>query len=88
LHGVGWYDILLEVLTVERWAAAFRFTGIGFYIGVCIAGGVWLGVWLDGKYGKEPLFTLLGLGLGLFTAFYGAYRMLRETLRQDKNNKY
>ena len=73
---------------MERWAAAFRLIGIGFYIGVCIAGGVWLGVWLDGKYGKEPVFTLLGLGLGLFTASYGTYRMLRETLRQDKNNKY
>jgi hypothetical protein len=44
-------------------------------------------VWLDGKYGKEPLFTLLGLGLGLFTAFYGTYRMLQATLGLDKNNK-
>ena len=87
MHGVGWYDILLEVLTVERWAAAIRITGVGFYIAVCIGGGVYLGVWLDGKYGKEPLFTLLGLGLGLFTAFYGTYRMLQATLGQDKNNK-
>ena len=72
---------------MERWAAAFRFIGVGFFIGVCIAGGVWLGVWLDGKYDREPLFTLLGLGLGLFTAFYGTYRMLQETLGRDKNNK-
>jgi len=71
---------------VERWAAALRVTGIGFYIGVCIAGGVALGVWLDGKFGKGPLFTLLGLGLGLFTAFYGTYRMLRETLGLGKDN--
>lgn len=71
---------------MERWAAALRVTGIGFYIGVCIAGGVALGVWLDGKFSKEPLFTLLGLGLGLFTAFYGTYRMLRETLGLGKDN--
>lgn len=71
---------------MERWAAALRVTGIGFYIGVCIAGGVALGVWLDGKLSKEPLFTLLGLGLGLFTAFYGTYRMLRETLGLGKDN--
>lgn len=86
LHGVGWYDILLEVLTVERWAAVFRLTGVGFYIGVCIAGGVALGVWLDGKYDISPLFTLLGLGMGLFLAFYGTYRMLITTLGRGKNN--
>ena len=52
----------------------------------CIAGGVWLGVWLDGKYELSPLFTLLGLGIGLFMAFYGTYRMLREMLGGDKND--
>ena len=71
---------------MEGWAAALRFTGIGFYIGVCIAGGVWLGVWLDGKYELSPLFTLLGLGIGLFMTFYGTYRMLREMLGGDKND--
>jgi hypothetical protein len=44
-------------------------------------------VWLDGEFNKSPLFTLLGLGMGLFTAFYGTYRMLRETLGRGKNNK-
>jgi len=72
---------------VERWAAAIRITGVGFYIGICIAGGVYLGVWLDGKYDKGPLFTLLGLGIGLFTAFYGTYRMLQSMLGRGKNNK-
>ena len=71
---------------MERWAAALRFSGIGFYIGVCIAGGVWLGVWVDGKYDLSPLFTLLGLRIGLFMAFYGTYRMLREALGGDKND--
>ena len=72
---------------MEGWAAALRFTGIGFYIGVCIAGGVGLGVWLDGKYELSPLLTLLGLGIGLFMAFYGTYRVLREMMGGDKNYK-
>lgn len=72
---------------MERWAAAIRITGVGFYIGICIAGGVYLGVWLDGRYDRGPLFTLLGLGIGLFTAFYGTYRMLQTMLGRDKNNK-
>jgi ATP synthase protein I len=70
---------------VNRWAAALRFTGVGFYIGGCIAGGVYLGVWLDGKYQKSPLFTLIGLFMGLFFAVYGTYRMLLPFIRSDKD---
>lgn len=70
---------------VNRWAAALRFTGIGFYIGGCIAGGVYLGVWLDDKYQKSPLFTLIGLFIGLFFAVYGTYRMLLPFIRSDKD---
>jgi len=71
---------------VNRWEAAFRFTGVGFYIGLCIIGGVYLGVWLDKKVDISPLFTLLGLGLGLFIAFYGTYRMLLPALGKGKDN--
>jgi ATP synthase protein I len=70
---------------VNRGAAALRFTGIGFYIGGCIAGGVYLGVWLDDKYQKSPLFTLIGLFTGLFLAVYGTYRMLLPFIRSDKD---
>lgn len=75
-------------MNVNRWAAALRLTGVGFYIGGCIAGGVCLGVWLDEKVDISPLFTLLGLGLGLFVAFYGTYRMLLPLLgeRKDKGD--
>ena len=73
---------------MNRWEAAFRFTGVGFYIGACIVGGVYLGVWLDKKVDISPLFTLLGLGLGLFLAFYGTYRMLIPAIgnRKDKGD--
>jgi F0F1-type ATP synthase assembly protein I len=70
---------------LNRWEAAFRFTGVGFYIGACIVGGVYLGVWLDKKVDISPLFTLLGLGLGLFLAFYGTYRMLIPAIGNRKD---
>jgi F0F1-type ATP synthase assembly protein I len=75
-------------MKLNRWEAAFRFTGVGFYIGACIVGGVYLGVWLDKKVDISPLFTLLGLGLGLFFAFYGTYRMLIPAIgnRKDKGD--
>lgn len=72
-------------MKLNRWEAAFRFTGVGFYIGACIVGGVYLGVWLDKKVDISPLFTLLGLGLGLFLAFYGTYRMLIPAIGNRKD---
>ncbi|MFQ5925236.1 MAG: AtpZ/AtpI family protein [Dehalococcoidia bacterium] len=71
-------------LVVNRWAAALRLSGIGFWIGGCIFLGIVLGVWLDGKVGISPLFTLVGLGFGLFAAFFGTYRLLLSTLGRGK----
>lgn len=70
---------------MNGWVAALRLAGIGFYIAGCIILGVVLGVWLDRKVDIRPLFTLLGLGLGLFVAFYGTYRMLLPALRRGKD---
>ena len=57
---------MLTVTYVEtgmsKWALAMRLTGVGFYIGVCIAGGALLGWWLGGK---NILFMILGLVVGL-----------------------
>jgi hypothetical protein len=62
-------------------AAVFRLIGVGWYIGICVAGGAfggrWLGQRLDGS-GTEAILTIVGLFLGLIIAFYGTYRMLRE----------
>lgn len=83
------YDILgMEKgagLVVNRWVVWLRFTGIGFYIAGCIILGVVLGVWLDRIVGIDSLFTLLGLGLGLFFAFFGTYRMLLPALGRGKD---
>ena len=53
----------------QRWAAAFRFIGIGWYIGICILGGAlggrWIGQRLDGGSG-EVILTIVGLFIGLF----------------------
>jgi len=75
-------------MTVNRWAAALRLSGIGFWIGGCIAGGLFLGFWLADEIGIKPLFIVLGLGVGLFAAFYGTYRMLLPLLskRKDKGD--
>jgi hypothetical protein len=50
---------------VNRFPPALRLMGIGWYFALCIALGVGGGVWLDSRLDISPLFTLLGLCIGL-----------------------
>ncbi len=63
-----------------RLPPAARLLGIGWYFAFCIVIGIVGGVLLDRQVGKEPLFTFLGLFLGLGLAFFGGYIMLVEEL--------
>lgn len=79
---------------MNRWLMALRLIGIGWYVALSIvlpAGG---GLWLDTRLNSRPLFTLVGLGIGIVVAFYGVYRMLRqfqvlekEQQARDETNK-
>ncbi len=63
--------------------------GIGWYIGLCVAGGILGGIWVDNKLGTSILFTLVGIVLGLAVALYGTYRMISPLLKEgrgDDNN--
>lgn len=63
-----------------RLPPALRLIGIGWYFAICIVGGVVGGVYLDSRLDLTPLFTFLGLFLGLAAAFVGGYRLLIEVL--------
>jgi F0F1-type ATP synthase assembly protein I len=73
---------------MNRWAAALRLTGIGFYIAACILIGVFTGLWLDNRLDTKPWFMIGGLLVGLAIAVYGVYRMIRPLMdnHQDKEN--
>ena len=62
------------------WAVALRLTGLGWYIALCIVGGVLGGLGLDKLAGTLPLFTLLGTVLGSVVAFWGVYKMVLPVL--------
>jgi hypothetical protein len=51
-------------------------TAIGWYFATCIIVGVLVGRWADSATGLEPLFTLLGMFIGLALALAGGIRML------------
>lgn len=73
-----------------RWSSpVFRLIGIGWYFALSIVLGILTGVWLDSKATTAPLFTLIGLLLGLAVAFVGGYRMLAETVlrRNDREDR-
>jgi ATP synthase protein I len=86
------FGIMLRVRYVEagmsRWVAALRLTGVGFFIGLCILLGTFIGLWLDGKLNTKPLFMIGGLIIGLVVAFYGVYQMIRPLMgnKQDKED--
>jgi len=72
---------------MRRWAAAFRFIGVGWFVGISILGGVWGGLWLDNKFGTKPILVIVGLILGLIVAFYGVYRMLLPFIRNKQDGE-
>ena len=58
-----------------------RLVGIGWYVALCIGGGATGGLWLDRKLDLgPPVFTLVGLGVGIALAIFGMYRMLMAVL--------
>ena len=67
---------------MQRWPAALRLAGLGWYIATCILMGTLLGVWLDKRLDLAPIFTLLGLGLGLVIAFVGLFRMVNSVINE------
>jgi F0F1-type ATP synthase assembly protein I len=73
------------------WVVALRLTGLGWYIAVCVVGGVLGGLGLDKLLDTTPIFTLLGTILGSIVAFWGVYKMvlpiLYGTKRRELNQK-
>ncbi len=55
---------------------ALALLGIGWYFALSIIGGVGGGLLVDGWLDTKPLFTMIGLFLGLAVASLGAYKLL------------
>jgi F0F1-type ATP synthase assembly protein I len=64
-----------------------RLLGIGWYFAMTIVGGIAGGFLLDTWLQTRPLFTLLGLFLGLALALFGGYVLLMRVLTEDKTGK-
>lgn len=75
----------------KTWIAAARFIGVGWYIGLCIAGGFFAGRWVGQKLDQsEVFFSLLGLAIGVLLAAYGvweAYSLLTKNGQEDNEKE-
>jgi F0F1-type ATP synthase assembly protein I len=58
-----------------------RLVGVGWFVGITIAGGAIGGLALDGWLGTKPVLTVVGVLLGLAVAVVGMYRMLAAVLQ-------
>lgn len=73
---------------MNRWMAALRLVGVGFFIGGVIVLGVVAGLWLDDRLNNTfPALGIAGLFLGIVVAFYGVYRMLIPLMKNKKNGE-
>ncbi len=57
-------------------------TSVAAAIGICL----YAGWWLDGKFGKEPLFTMLGLLLGVLSAGKMMWEKLKPESRRPPSS--
>jgi len=64
-------------------AAAMSLIGIGWYFAICIVGGIVGGLLLDGWLDTKPLFSLIGLALGLTVAFYGGFKAMMRVMAES-----
>ena len=59
---------------------AIRLLGLGWHIALSTVLGTLGGSWLDEKLDTRPIFTMVGLVLGLLLAGYGAFKLIRPLL--------
>jgi (2Fe-2S) ferredoxin/vacuolar-type H+-ATPase subunit H len=69
------------------WRTAINLLGVGWWLGISILAGVLGGLWLDARLNTGPLFTLVGLALGVAFAAFGVYRVVLPIIRDKEGMK-
>jgi F0F1-type ATP synthase assembly protein I len=66
---------------------ALKLLGIGWYFAAAILIGIGGGYGLDQLAGTSPIFTLIGVVLGIAAAVWGAYRMIAPLIATSPPSK-
>jgi ATP synthase protein I len=59
-------------------------SSIGISMVVSIFGALYLGIWLDRKFGTDPCLTMLFLLMGVVSGFRNIYVMIKRSLNDEK----
>jgi ATP synthase protein I len=55
-----------------------KYAGIGFYLITPLLLGIFIGLYIDAKFGTKPIFTLVGIGLGVILTFVNLIKVTRN----------
>jgi F0F1-type ATP synthase assembly protein I len=69
---------------MQGWRTALSVLGVGWYIVISIVLGLLGGLWVDGKFDTKPLFTIVGLIIGIVAAVYGVYQMFLPFIKNKQ----
>jgi hypothetical protein len=60
---------------------------VGWFVALSLILPTAIGLWLDApeRFNSRPLCTLIGFALGIMTAGYGLYKMLRQFTEKQKD---
>jgi F0F1-type ATP synthase assembly protein I len=67
--------------------SAADFAGVGFQFAAVIVVFLFVGQWLDKKFGTNGLFTIVGVFVGAGGAFYNMYRKITAAQRRDDEQR-
>jgi ATP synthase protein I len=80
----GSEDLTKIKIDIPQWQEAMSLLGIGWFLIICIVGGLGIGFWLDSMWNTRPLFLLLGLVLGMAASILGIYRTVSAILKREE----
>jgi F0F1-type ATP synthase assembly protein I len=74
--------------TTSSMAGAGAMAGLGLQFALSVLLFLWLGQWIDGKLGTEPIFLLLFVFLGAGASIYSIHRkLMAQQRREDEERK-
>jgi F0F1-type ATP synthase assembly protein I len=67
-----------------RTGSPMALVGIGFELVALVIIGLYVGQWLDRRFGTAPLFLIVGVFAGAAAGFYSMYQALMASQRKQK----
>ncbi len=80
-HANGKQELRIDRKMVE---ALSSYSYVGIFFGVAVAICLGAGWWLDARFHTKPIFTIVGVVLGVVTGFWELYRVSKKALKDQE----